>query len=691
MSVFSISGLSSGIDTEEIVSKLLEIEKKPMLNLQEEQKLINSKLPIMQDINFKLIELKSLTKDLTYETPFATKKVTSSQSSSVSAAINGASAASGNYIIDSVSKIATATTTNAQSTLGGNVDINEKISSAIKKSVDSGTFSINNYSFSIDVSTESIQDIITKINDKSSITGVEASYDALSDGLTLKNTVAGNKNAIIIGSPDDSSNFLSIAGLTEAFQDTGTAAGDSTTVKSTGHLGAIDTSKLLSETNFDRTFTAGNIKINGVEINVSESDTLDSLITKINNSNAGVTASYESATDKLKLTSKNTGASFIKIEEVAGGSNFLELAGLTGIKSGASISKTPGGVGLSSYLNDADLKTALTPGTLQINHGDKTYTFDYNETMTFQNLIDGINALDPDINASYDSTSGKFYIKPSSNSSPNISLTDLSGNLKSVLNLDNTNSNQQIGENAEYKIGGITYKSNTNVISDKFKDVSFTLTAVSSTSITLSVSNDSNVAKENIEKFVEAYNELITELDKQLKDEESPVYRDSNLKDVYDGLKKLVNGYVRNGTNFKSLSDIGITTGDAGMVFSDDYIGKLEIDDSKLESALTSNPDDIRKLFAYDPEGGNKYTDGIANSFNNYLESLTKVDGTLNKVIEITNKDLQRVTDNITEWNSRIKSIETGLREKYNSMEVLLGQIKRQGESLSQSLAQLSS
>ena len=133
MSVFSISGLSSGIDTEEIVKKLLDIEKKPMLNMQAEQKKINAKLPIMQDINLKLIELKSMMKDLTYETPFATKKVGSSASSSVSAAISGTGALDGNYVIDSVAKIATATITNSQATVGGSIDINEKISSAIKK------------------------------------------------------------------------------------------------------------------------------------------------------------------------------------------------------------------------------------------------------------------------------------------------------------------------------------------------------------------------------------------------------------------------------------------------------------------------------------------------------------------------------------------------------------------------------
>lgn len=690
MSVFSISGMSSGIDTEDIVKKLLDIEKKPMLNLQTEQKLINAKLPIMQDINFKMIELKSLMKDLTYETPFATKKISSSSTSSVSAAINGAAAIDGNYVIDSVSKIATSTVTNSQGTVGGSIDINEKISSAIKRTVESGTFSINNYTFSVDSEADSIQSVITKINGQTGSTGVEASYDTLNDKIILKNSTPGNKNVIVLGTPDDTSNFLSVAGLSDAFQSIDPTT-SSTTLTSIGHLGAVDASKLLSETNFDRAFTAGKIKINGVEISVSDNDTLETLVGKINNSNAGVTASYDSNTDKFNLISKNTGAAYIKIEEVAGGSNFLELVGLTGLKSSSSIAKSGETVGLLDPLSSASLKTAVISGTLQIQHGDDTpIEINYTVSDTINDVITAINSADPTLNASYDPSSGKFYIKPSSNSDPNVTLTDSNGgNLKSVLNFAGAGANQSIGENSEYKINGVTYKSNSNLITDKFKDISFTLTSVSTASITLSVTNDAGIAKENIEKFVESYNELITELDKQLKDEESPVYRDSNLKDIFDGLKKLVNRYVNNGTNFKSLSDIGITTGDAGMVFTDDYIGKLEIDSTKLEAVLSSNPGDIRKLFAYDPESGSNFTDGIAYNFNVYLESLTKVDGTFNKVIEVTNKELQRVTGSISDWNNRIKTIETGLREKFNSMEVLLGQIKRQGESLSQALSQL--
>lgn len=687
MSVFNISGLASGIDTEDIVKKLMDIEKKPLLNLQSEQKTINSKLPIMQDINFKLIGLKSIMKDLTYETPFATKKISSS-ATAVSASIYGPGAQDGSYVIDSVSKIATATVASSQGSIGANIDVNEKISTAIKKTVTAGSFSINNHSFYIDPETDTVSDVINDINLQTANTGVTASYDSATDKLVLSNAEPGNKNSIIIGAAGDASNFLSVAGLSEAFQDTSSGV---TKVSSTGHLGAIDAAKMMSEVNFDRVFVAGKIKINGVEINIGSADNLNDVLSRITNSSAGVTATYDQATDKIKLNSKATGKSYIKIEEVAGGSNFLELTGLIGVKSGSSAASSPGAITLASSLDDAGFKTALSgAGILQIGHGGTTRDITYDSSTTVQELIDSINAAGLNVTAGFNSDSGKFYIKPASNSDPNITISEAGGgNLISVLNLDSIAQSQAIGENAEYKIGGVTYFSNTNTITDKFKDVSFTLSAVTATAVSLTVTNDANTAKESIKKFVEAYNELLVELDKQLKDEEGPLYKDSSLRDILDGLKKSVNKYVSNGTNFRGLSDIGISTGALGMVFTEDYIGKLEIDEKALESALSSNPSEVRKLFAYDPDGGNKYTDGVAFNFSAYLESLTKADGTINKIVEVTNKELQRVTTSILDWNSRMNSIEKSLYEKFNSMEVMIGQLKRQGEALSQQLAQL--
>jgi flagellar hook-associated protein 2 len=71
---------------------------------------------------------------------------------------------------------------------------------------------------------------------------------------------------------------------------------------------------------------SGTFKINNVEINVDTNMTLKQLIDVINSSNAGVTAAYDANSDRLIVTSNQTGANAISFED--NGTNLLTLLGL---------------------------------------------------------------------------------------------------------------------------------------------------------------------------------------------------------------------------------------------------------------------------------------------------------------------------------------------------------------------------
>src|SRR6185436_16563707 len=66
---------------------------------------------------------------------------------------------------------------------------------------------------------------------------------------------------------------------------------------------ALDASKTLNDAaSLGTAFLAGVFTINGTQVSVATSDTLDSLVTKINGAVAGVTAAYDSGTDKFTLS-----------------------------------------------------------------------------------------------------------------------------------------------------------------------------------------------------------------------------------------------------------------------------------------------------------------------------------------------------------------------------------------------------
>ncbi len=79
--------------------------------------------------------------------------------------------------------------------------------------VTSGTFTINGVQITINAGTQSVNDVLTLINQ--SAAGVTASFDTNTDNIVLTNNTPGNQN-ILLGSGTDTSNFLGVSGLSNA-------------------------------------------------------------------------------------------------------------------------------------------------------------------------------------------------------------------------------------------------------------------------------------------------------------------------------------------------------------------------------------------------------------------------------------------------------------------------------------------
>jgi flagellar hook-associated protein 2 len=102
--------------------------------------------------------------------------------------------------------------------------------------VTSGTFTINGTQITINASTQSVNDVLTLINN--SAAGVSASFNGTTDNIVLTNKVAGNQN-IVLGSGTDTSNFLGVSGLSNATGFTPTLhVGTQAKVTYTGPTGA---------------------------------------------------------------------------------------------------------------------------------------------------------------------------------------------------------------------------------------------------------------------------------------------------------------------------------------------------------------------------------------------------------------------------------------------------------------------
>lgn len=147
--------------------------------------------------------------------------------------------------------------------------------------------------------------------------------------------------------------------------------------------------------------TAGQLNVNGIQITVDADDSINSVLQKISDSDAGVNASYDYGTEKVTLETKE-GGSDQDIELGSDSSGFFTATKLEN----------------SSFEEGLDddrqkvLKTvgALSPiksGTMTVNGVDIAVD---RKVDSLNDVIDRINASEADVTASFDATEMKFEI-----------------------------------------------------------------------------------------------------------------------------------------------------------------------------------------------------------------------------------------------------------------------------------------
>lgn len=122
---------------------------------------------------------------------------------------------------------------------------------------------------------------------------------AFGSGISI--TQNGNKTEITANGTGRS---VSVTGSEETLKTIGlTNANSATSISTTSALKDI-------QTNNSSSIGSGKLTINGTEIEYSENDTVVQLLSKVNNSSAGVKMVYNTLTDSFAINNKNTGADF---------------------------------------------------------------------------------------------------------------------------------------------------------------------------------------------------------------------------------------------------------------------------------------------------------------------------------------------------------------------------------------------
>ena len=278
-----------------------------------------------------------------------------------------------------------ATRLSGATTTRGNVRDDQRVLSKTTQfsSVTSGSFSVNGVSISVNKDTDTLTSIMSRIN--SSGAGVTASFDSA-------------QNKLILNTTGNSEDLITVSGDTTGFL---TAAKLSTNNTVRGNI--RDDQQVLSKTTQFSSVTSGSFAVNGVSISINkDTDTVTSIVNRINTANAGVTAAFNSSTNKIVLTGTSNSEDLITVGSDTTG--FLHAANLnTGNTVRGNLPDD------QQVFSKTSQFAAVTSGSFTVNGA--SISVDASQD-TLQTVIGKINSAGAGVTASYNGTSDKLVFTP---------------------------------------------------------------------------------------------------------------------------------------------------------------------------------------------------------------------------------------------------------------------------------------
>jgi flagellar hook-associated protein 2 len=690
-----VTGLASGIDWRTTVDQLIAVDHKAVDVLIERKDSYNEQLSAWQDLQGKLLSLRSAVDALRTEDGF--KLFTTQLSASgtlypeniLSVSVDD-DAVEGKYAIQvlqraQAQKLSSKTYGSITTSLGlsGEILINGKV-----------------LTISTGDSLSDIRDNINSLNTGEEPSGVSASivqYGTSDYRLILTSDTEGDEGFSLLNA--SSSDILASLGFSDGTQVIknsiqGGAKSDTFTSTST----AVGTLLGLSSPQ------SGTVTIDGANVDIDLST--DSLI---DIRDAIVAAGKEASIITETQNGSTVYRLLIETSNLTDSNNVLETLGVLrrgtsdvlGVR--GSVANTSGGSAItaSTLIKDIDGYTDYASGDTITISGTKhdgtsvgPSTFTITDTTTvgdllteIETLFGGASAVDATVTAD-----GKIQLEDLQSGTSQLSLAlTPSSSLLSFGEFGSASTLRereiQAGQDAQINVDGVTVTRDSNRIDDLIEGVTLDLLSEDqSVTIYLDVKRDFDAIVEKIEEFVDSYNEVLDWIavqftyDVDTGETGGPLFGDSTLRSIRTYIQTdVINQVWGMAEGFEALSVIGI---------KHDSSNRLVIDRATLTGYLNTNFEEVKALFVakgtaesglleyinhtedtqagtYEVvitqpatrttlTGGNDLTDTLSSS-----ETITITDGSTGRVAEVTLEagwDLDAV---VTAINSELSSVKT--------------------------------
>ncbi len=577
----TVSGLGSGLDYESWIESLVQLKQDKIDAVSTKVTETESKKSALSALKSKyttLLDAVTAFTDALSTNDVFNQKTSSSTSDAVSASVT--SNVNAQNISVSVSKLATSTVAKSGTVAASYVDETTTISSIAEGAIKEGTFSVyvDGKKNTINITSgQTLEQVRASLDE---IDGISA--DISDDGKLIIESES-EEQKISVGSSSDTSNFSNVMSLTK-----------NSDHKYSSSKSIFDTDTSAALTSASASFaggpvTAGTFMIGNTTFTIDSSTTLDSIITKINKSDAGVTAAWDANAGKLVLTANEEGAFNINI--------------------------TPGD-GTAGYENASNFTDIMG--------------------LTTSEIVDG----------RLESTK----------------LNELS---------------QTLGSNAVLTINGTEITSSSNTVTSDISGINgLTLTLNSTTTETaeVSITQDTQKITDAITNLVNAYNAAITSTDSATSTD-GTLHGETLLNSLKNKVRSLITSAVTGEDGYKSLANIGITTG-AYSTNTDADTSKLQIDTDKLAAALTDNIDAVKTMLVGNKTTGTK---GILTDIETVIENSTDaVKGYFTTRDKAYDQQIDRFEDKIDSMTVSLEKYRERLDAKFQAMDELISNLQNQ-------------
>ena len=704
MATGSIStlGIGSGLDLQDMLTQLKEVDQQPIEKKKSTVENLEAQIEEFDSIKSTLLSMRTSALDLSLGSNFLATETTATGSAIEVTSNAGAKDMSHSVNVESLASFSSWTSEGMESKAA--IITSEDMTFSFKLGEEGNTITLD-----VDAGT-TLQDLVTMINDDESNPGITASIADTGFGdnpfkLVLRSDESGEENRIFIESqledpPPTSDNGVTVNG-TNTLEITSALNNNEIVFQerlADGSLGAETTATIA-----DGTYTSG----------ADLAAAMESAMESASENGIDYTVSYDQDTEKFSI--QENGAELHELNISWGNSSAASALGFNGeddvwkphaglqltestgagFKAPESDNKvyidtsTPATISAANTNNEIVFRERLSDGSLgtgiTATIADGSYTSGDDLATAIETAMETASTNDGNgINYSvlYDSETKKFTIMEDGAKLNELQINWGSSSAALALGFDaetDSYTPYEASLNAKFTVDNISYQRQSN---DDIDDViqGITLNLKEPGSVTIGVEPNFEEVETAVQSLIDNFNTLKTNLDekstfdvdsgeKGLLFGKNAITRiDNELKNFFEQDILGLNGSVN------SMSDLGLSVNGEG---------KLSLDISKFNEALSQNSEDVIKFFTGDSDKG---IEGFGDQLYDKMKTYTGIEGLITSETEANRTRITKLEDQIENDTTLLNKRYDTLTMQFIEMDSFMQQMQSQANFMDQML-----